>query len=165
MKLPFNPGKRGTQIAVSIVVVLLLAGLATTCRADSYIQFGAGSTIARGETSALDLSVVYPDGLPGDADLQVGMTLIGESTLYGIDMPPQIMWRAQIVEGFGRFDVGLGAAWVRNTDIYNCSGPSFVLSLGYRFKFPVTAFVQHFSNAGSCRPNKGRDMAFLAWRF
>lgn len=163
--VPFNPGKRNTQIAVAIVVVLFVAGLATTCRGESYVQFGAGTTIARGETSALDLAIVYPDG-PADASLLVGATLIGESTLYGLDMPPQIMWRAQIIEGFGRFDVGLGAAWIRNTDIYNCSGPSFALSLGYRFKaLPITVGANHFSNAGSCRPNKGRDFVAVSWRF
>lgn len=163
--VPFNPGNRKTQIGVAIIVLLLIIGLATAARADSYVQFGAGTTLARGETSALDLAVVYPDG-PGDASYLIGVTLVGESTLYGIDMPPQIAWRAQLIEGFGRFDVGLGVAWLRNTDIYNCSGPSFALSLGYRFKvLPVNLSALHFSNAGSCRPNKGRDMLTVAWRF
>jgi hypothetical protein len=163
--VPFNPGKRNTQIGVAIIVVLFVAGLATTCRGESYVQFGVGSTILRGETSVIDLAVVNPNG-PGDSSLLFGATLIGESTLYGLDMPPQIAWRAQIIEGFGRFDVGLGVAWMRNTDIYNCSGPSFALSLEYRFKaLPITASALHFSNAGSCRPNKGRDMVTVSWAF
>ena len=163
--IPFNPGNRKTQIGVALLVLAFVIALASFARADSYVQFGAGSTILRGESSALDLAIVNPNG-PGDSSLLFGATLIGESTLYGLDMPPQIAWRAQIIEGFGRFDVGLGVAWIRNTDIYNCAGPSFALSLGYRFKsLPITASALHFSNAGSCRPNKGRDMVTVAWRF
>lgn len=165
---PTNPKDRKSATLVMIVVALLIAGFATRCRAadDPYIQFGAGSTIMRGETTALDLSVVYPDAAPGDADYAVGITFVGQSSLYGESQRPNFMWRAEIIDGFGRFDVGLGVVYIQNSDIYNSCGANFTLSLAYRLvKLPLTMVVRHFSNGGTCSPNKGRDMVFLAYRF
>lgn len=165
MKLPFNPGNLKTQLAVGALVLLILFGFATKCHsAEPYIQFSAGSTIYRGPATVLDMAVINP-AFAGDTALEVGITLIGESALYG-DQPGQIAWRAQLVDGFGRFDVGLGAAYLRNTDVYNCGGMNFALSLAYQFRFlPITARLGHLSNAGTCRPNKGRDFLTLGWRF
>lgn len=165
MKLPFNPRNPKTQIMVGIVLALFLAGAATTCRGEPLLQFGIGSTIIRGQAPVIDLAVVYPQAGPADSDYVAGLTLIGESDYRG-PQRNQIAWRAGIVEGFGRFDVGIGAAILQNEDAFNSCRMQFVLSLGYRFlRWPVTAGVQHFSNAGTCFPNVGRDMATISWRF
>lgn len=167
MKLPFNPGDKKVQAAVGLVIVLLLAGFATTCHgAEPYAQFGYGRTLVKGETDALDLSIRYPDAGPGDADYAFGVTFIGPSILYGQDQRGNFAWRAEIIDGFGRFDVGLGLAVMQNEDIYNSGRMQFTLSLGYRFqRIPITVGIRHFSNGSTDRPNKGRDVAFVAWRF
>ncbi len=167
MKLPFNPRNPKTQVMVGIVLALLLAGAATTCRsAEPVLQFGIGSAIIRGEAPVIDLAIVYPQAGPGDADYLFGVTLIGESELYGQAQRNQVAWRAGIVEGFGRFDVGIGLAVLQNADVYNSCRLQFALSLGYRpRRWPVSLGLQHLSNSGSCYPNKGRDALLVAWRF
>jgi hypothetical protein len=164
--LPFNPGKPKVQLAVSLVIVLLLLAFASRCHADSYAQFGAGSTVVRGESAIIDLALVYPDAGPRDAAIEVGATFIGTSEHEGAGQRNNFALRAAVVDGFKRFDVGLGVAYLQNTDIYNGSHVNFTLLLGYRFKrLPLTMRLQHFSNGGTQSPNKGRDMLFLAWRF
>ena len=167
MKLPFNPRNPKTQLLVGIVLALFLAGAATTCRgAEPVLQFGIGSAVIRGEAPALDLALVYPEAGPGDADYVLGVTLIGDSELYGQPQRNQVAWRAGVVEGFGRFDVGLGVARLQNEDAFNSCRLQFALSLGYRFvHWPVVVGLQHFSNSGTCSPNKGRDLLMVGWRF
>lgn len=167
MKIPFNTGKKAVQIAVSIVIVTLVAALATQCAyAEPYAQFGYGRTLLKGTADALDLSVRYPDAGPGDADYAVGVTFIGPSQLYGQDQPANFAWRAEVIDGFGYFDVGFGLAVMQNEDIYNSGRMNFVLSLGYRFqRLPITVTLRHFSNGSTSRPNKGRDALLIALRF
>lgn len=166
---PTNQGNPKAQIGVIALIVLLLAGLATKCAAgeNDYSQLGLGGTVARGEAPVMDLTYVYPDAGPKDAVLEAGVTFIGVSATD--DNGPQranFALHVTIVEGLWRFQVGLGAAYLQNTDTYNGSNVNFHLLFGYKMKtLPITWRMQHFSNGGTRSPNKGRDMLLLIWRF
>lgn len=167
MKIPFNPGNRKTQAIVTAVVLLIVAGLATRCRAgDAVAQFSIGAAQIRGETEVADLAILYPDSGPGDAGYAFGVTFMGASTHYGVEQKPNFAVRAELIEGFRRFDVSLGIAYMQNEDIYNSGHGEFTLALGYRFKrWPVVLTIRHFSNGGTNMPNKGRDLALIGWQF
>lgn len=163
--VPFNRGKPGVQMGVLFLLALLVCGFATRCHAaDSYMQMGVGSTIIRGQTAAVDLAVVYPEAIGNDTAVEVGATFIGASQLNG-DQRQNFALRAGVIDGFGRFDVGLGVAYLQNVDTYNGSNLNFSLMLAYRFKVPITVSLRHFSNGGTRSPNKGRDMLLVAWQF
>lgn len=163
--IPFNRGNRKTQLGVALFVILFTLALARWARADEpYVQMGVGSAIVRGEAPLLDLSIVYPGKAPRGADYTFGVTLIGESDYGDRHQRGQIAWRAQLVDGFGKFDLGLGAAYLQNEDIYNSCHLEFSLSAAYRFKWGTLEYL-HFSNAGTCMPNVGRDLLFWAHRF
>lgn len=164
---PTNPGNRKAQIGVIVVIALVLAGLATQCRAaEGYSQFAAGSTIVRGHASAVDLALVYPRIGISDAGAQVGVTFVSESTYKARNQRNQFMWHASLVDGFGNLDVMLGAAYLQNVDIYNGSHTNFMLGVQYRVqRLPVTIIYRHFSNGGTQTPNIGRDMVMIGWRF
>jgi hypothetical protein len=164
---PTNGGNTKTQVLVAVLVLLLVAGLATLARsAEPVAQFSAGRAVMRGETTAMDISVTYPQAGPGDSSYSFGVTFIGGSVHYGRAQRQQFAWRGELIDGFGRFDVGLGIAYVQNDDIYNSCHANFTLSLGYRFRgLPVTVGVRHFSNGGTCSPNVGRDLLLVGWRF
>lgn len=165
MNLPFNPRSPKTQALVAIVLGLFLLGAATTCRgAEPELQFGIGSAWLRGPAPVIDMAVVYPKAGPGDADYLLGVTLVGESKYYQRTQPNQIFWRAQIIEGFGKFDVGIGIAVKQNDDGYNTGPLQFALSIGYRFG-RAGGQELHFSNSGTRYPNAGRDAAIAFWRF
>lgn len=168
LNLPFNPGNWKVQIGVGLVLVLLFTAFATNCRADEtspYVQLGMGSAIVRGPAPVLDLTVVYPHRVK-DASYEFGTTLIAESSFREVQQRNNFAFHASIVDGFGRFDVGLGAAYLQNTDEYNGSNLNFHLILQYQVKtIPVTLRWQHFSNAGTRLPNRGRDMLIAYWRF
>lgn len=158
-----NP--RASQIASFLFVVLLVAAWATKCHGAD-LQFGMGSTIARGATPVLDVAVTTRRGAPLDANWQFGLTLIGSSTYGEVDQPNQAALSALLVDGFGPLDIGLGAVFLQNTDIYNGSHANFALQLAYRFqRLPLTVTVRHWSNAGTVQPNLGRDFVLLSWRF
>lgn len=165
--LPFNPGNWKTQIGVGIALVLLFTMFATTCRSaePAYMQGGIGSAVVRGPAPVIDLTIVYPNRV-NDASYELGATLIGESSFRDANQRNNFALHASIVDGLGRFDVGLGAAYLQNTDEYNGSHLNFHLLLQYRVKtIPLILRWQHFSNAGTQSPNRGRDMVILYWRF
>lgn len=166
-KIPWNPENRQSKIIVLVVVLLLIAGLATTCRsAEKLAQFSIGAAQIRGQTEVADLAVIYPNSGPGDAGYAFGVTFIGASAHYGIEQKPNFAVRAELIEGFRRFDVSLGVAYMQNEDIYNSGHGEFTLALAYRFKrWPVVLTVRHFSNGGTAMPNKGRDLALIGWQF
>lgn len=161
--LPFNQGNRKTQIGVLAVLILLIAAFCTDARAESYASFGAGSTIVRGEAPMVDLTITYPEAGPKDADYAIGVEFIGGSEFNGTQ-PNQFAWRAEVLDGFGKFDVGLGVAYLQNIDTYNGSKTNFTLSLHYRFK-NIRASLRHYSNGGTVKPNKGRDMFYISYVF
>ncbi len=163
LSLPFNPGSWKTQLGVGLVLILLFSALATKCRAaePAYMQGGVGSAVVRGPAPVIDVTIVYPNRVK-DASYELGATLIGESSFRDANQRNNFALHASIVDGLGRFDVGLGAAYLQNTDEYNGSHLNFHLLLQYRFRrWPVVARWQHFSNAGTQSPNRGRDMALL----
>lgn len=163
LNLPFNQGNRKTQLGVLAVLILLLTAFCTTARAEPYASFGVGSTIVRGEAPMVDLTITYPEAGPKDADYAIGVSFIGGSEFNGTQ-PNQFAWRAEVLDGFGRFDVGLGVAYLQNIDTYNGSKTNFTLSLGYRAeKWKVT--LRHYSNGGTVKPNKGRDMLYFSYVF
>lgn len=164
--LPFNQKNRKTQAGVLLVLILLVLGFATQSRAGDFLQFGGGMTVVRGKAPALDVSLVYPEAGPKDAVVEIGATFIGASTHDQKGQGNNFAFRAALVEGFGRFDVGLGAAYLQNADAYNGSNLNFQLLLGYRFKaLPISLRISHFSNGGTRSPNLGRDMLLVLWRF
>jgi hypothetical protein len=164
--LPFNQGNKKTQYGVMLVLALLATAFATRCaKADeSYVYMGGGTTVVRGSAPAIDLAFVYPDAAPYDARLEVGATFIGASTFKGVEQRNNFAFRAAVVDSLGSFDVGIGAAYLQNTDAYNGSNLNFQLILGYRWDRLAVRW-SHFSNGGTRDPNKGRDMILVSWRF
>lgn len=146
------------KLMIGAFVLLLLIALATRCHAQG-IAASAGTTIVRGESPVLTLAYEAP--LVNDTRWWVGATLIGESTLNDQFQRNQFAWHAGVVDGFGKFDIGLGVAYLQNTDTYNGSHTNFALRIGYRFTKRVGLEVLHFSNAGTRSPNKGRDLLML----
>jgi hypothetical protein len=167
-RLPFNPGAPKVQVIVAAVIILFLVAMCARAHAGdtSYAQFGMGATAIRGPTAVIDLSFVYPDAAPKDADLEVGATFIGASEFHDNGQPNNFALRAAIVEHLGATEVGIGAAYLQNTDTYNGSHANFNLILGLAPRsVPLKLRWQHFSNGGTQSPNKGRDMVLVYWVF
>jgi hypothetical protein len=130
--------------------------------------------------------------LVSDARLEYGVLLIGTSTYTGCDKttttPPssfipdpgfkpvtycaapvgeqtnQAAGFVRYVDGYGPIDIGLGLVAMQHEDAYNSGRLNFNLMLGYHHgRFSVR--LNHISNAGSSRPNLGRDMVLVGWSF
>lgn len=160
-------------LAVGALIVLLSIGLCIPqCHAAEqpldapYVQLDVGSTVVRGQAPVLDLTFTEPASVLRHAFWQESLTIIGSSTLNGKAVPNNFALRGLFVDGFGRFDVGLGLAWIDNYLPYNGQHVNFALQLDYRFKvLPVTLTYAHMSDAGTQLPNLGRDIVMLGWRF
>lgn len=140
------------------------------------IDTEAGYTVLRGHTPQFGLTVNFRNllrldtgdqGIKRDFDLQVGVGIIGEYEYKGKLESNQLYVHALVVDGFGRLDLGVGAAYLQNTDQLNGSNANFSLLIGYRFgaRSQVKAYWRHFSNAGTKIPNVGRDFVGLAYSF
>lgn len=166
----FNLNKK-TLIAVLALVALLGLGMAIPqCHGAvldaPYVQLSAGYTVVRGQTPALDLTFTEPAPQLRNAFWQESLTVIGTSTYNGQSVPNNFALRGLFIDGFGRFDVGLGVSWMQNYLPYNGSPFNANLQLDYRFEFlPITVTYTHMSNAGSRLPNLGRDIVLVGWRF
>jgi hypothetical protein len=130
-----------------------------------YVQMSGGYTIIRGQTPVLDLTFTEPAPQLRNAYWQESLTVIGESNFQGMAVPNNFVVRALFVDGFGRFDIGLGLSWMQNPAPYNGSPVNFNLQLAGRLPWDLTLTYTHLSNAGSRTPNLGRDIVLVGRRF
>lgn len=149
------------------IVVAFVAGLvvlfSVKARADQTLALEAGSTVLRGETPTLGFNVGCPGCGPVGTDYEFGFELIGKSSHYR-DNPNVIQLHAQIVDGWKRFELGLGFFWQNVPQEYTCDF-GFHLLARYRFTDRLAVQWRHSSSAGSCRPNAGRDLVSVGWQF
>lgn len=164
MKLPFdNPPV--TTVLILLVLGFLAWAVSTVARSEPRLDAEIGATTVRGPASALVLNLVWPEAGPGDADFQCGLGLISRYHLRQIQQPNQAVAYCALVDGIGRFDVGIGPAYLQNTDLINGSHFNFTLLMRYRFAKKWALTVRHFSNAGTVKPNLGRDVLLLTRDF
>lgn len=161
--------------AIFVFLGLFVAGLALNkCHGKDlgpvdapYVQFDTGAAVIRGPAPVIGVTFAEPASVLPNAFWQESLTIIGTSKFRGQDYPNNAILRGLFVDGFGRFDVGLGVSWMVNPAPYNNpTGFNFNLQLDYRFKtLPLTLTYSHFSIAGMREPNLGRDLVMLGWRF
>lgn len=182
MKTPFGNSPK-MLIYIFVFVTLFLAAALTKCHG-AELGFEGGRAVIRGETPAAALTLTFPHPWyhpetqhfpdyptdwrtnpgPGDADLELGMLLVGAYDINGVTQHNQLIAEAMVVDGFGHFDIGIGPAYLQNEDAINGSHLNFSLKLGYRWH-RVGVVWRHISNAGTKTPNQGRDMVLLTYRF
>lgn len=165
--IPFNQGAPKTQLGVLALIITLVVAFCTHAHAgESRVNLGVGPTVVRGPSAAIELALRWDDAGPRDADFELGTIFIGQSTAQnGEFQRNNFAWYGCVIDGFGKFDVGIGPAFLQNTDNYNGSHVNYTLLLGYRFTEHWNVRYQHFSNGGTQSPNKGRDMIFLRREF
>ena len=161
-----------TTVAVLALVALLVLGMAIPrCHGAEvtdapYVQISGGSTVVRGPAPVLDLTFTEKSPQLRNAFFSESLTVIGTSTFRGQSVPNNFVLRGLFLDGFGRFDVGLGISWMQNPGPYNGSPFNANLQFDYRFRvLPITITYTHLSNAGSRLPNYGRDILLAGWRF
>lgn len=160
MKLFDNPKPVLYGIVLFIVVLLLLFSIRARA---SDLAFEAGSAMVRGETVALGFNVNWREAGPVGTDYEVGFLLSGTSNHFR-DNPNAITMYGALLDGYKNFELGLGFAFTNVDWEYTCN-ETFALLARWRFSERIAAQWRHFSSAGSCKPNAGRDFLTLAWRF
>ena len=152
-----NKGKTG--IIVMVFVALCITAWATKCHGAG-IAVSGGAAVIRGPTAALQVEWQWKSPQSRDAHWETGVTMIGNSTFSGVEQNNTFALNATYVDGFGPVDIGIGPAYLQNTDTYNHEGMNFNLMLGYHHGRYFVHY-NHFSNAGSKTPNLGRDLVMV----
>lgn len=153
-----NPSK--AQIGIFIALSLLILAFATQCRSAD-LSFELGSTVVRGPAPVIGFALTFPGAGPKDADYLCTVHLIGSAGANS----NQAAYQCMLVDGFKKFDVGFGLAYLHHTDEYNGSCLNFGLMLGLRMTDHLVARYRHISNAGMQAPNLGRDYVLVSYRF
>lgn len=154
-----NPSK--SRALVAAIVIFLALGFCTDARS-SELWVEAGATVTRAQAPVLGFVIEWPGAGPTDTDYQVGLHLIGSAD----GMRNQSALSFLLVDGIGRFDVGLGVCLLHHIDEISGSRGNFGLHLAYRFRGNrYAARARHCSNSGQTSPNKGRDLAVIGRRF
>jgi hypothetical protein len=159
-KLFDNP--KPVRIVIVIFVALLLGLFAMKSRG-SELYFDAGSAVVRGETPVIGMNIAWKQQGPANTDYELGFKLIGESKHYR-ENSNQFVVHGLLVDGWKKYEMGLGFAYFNVPSEYACQF-TFSLLMRYRFTDRIHVQAQHFSSAGSCEPNAGRDLLTVGWRF
>lgn len=153
-----------TQTIVGIFVLGLLAAFASRECHGEEVTFAVGSPMVRGAAvPAVDLSWRFASS-ETDAYWQAALTLVGESQYDGATQKANGALQFMYVDGFGPVDLGVGVALLQNTDRYNGSHANFSLKLAYTYRRYFVEY-RHWSNAGTGKPNLGRDILFFGRKF
>ena len=160
-KLFDNP--KPALYAIVVFVGLMLLLFSVKSRGEE-LYFDAGSAVARGETPAIGLNIAWKEAGPVNTDYELGFKLIGSSTYRDEDQSNQFVVHGMLVDGWKNFEMGMGFAYFNVESDYTCQ---FTYSLLARYRFTQRIHLQahHFSSAGSCDPNVGRDVVTFGWRF
>jgi len=161
-KLFDNPKPVVYVICLFVAMMLLLFSIESRGEAKE-LYFDAGSAIVRGETPVIGLNIVWEGAGPKNTDFELGFKLIGEST-YNQDNSNQFVVHGMLVDGWKDLEAGMGFAYFNNKSEYNCQ-TTFSLLLRYNISSRWHVQAHHFSTAGSCKPNPGRDLLTFGYRF
>lgn len=162
MSLFGNPKQQQKYIWIFIAIFAIACGF-STCAKGAEFELAGGVTVVRGTAPVAAATVIWPRQI-GNIDLYAGVVLIGESTYEGERQMNQAFFRAGVTAHIGKFGVTLGAAVPQHADEYTSGRLNFNLGFSYELGKAVTQII-HFSNAGTSKPNKGRDMVLAGWRF
>jgi hypothetical protein len=149
-------------VVIAIFAVLFLTLLAFKARSEELYVSG-GSTVLKGETPTIGLSIAWKGAGPKNTDYEFGFNLIGESTYYKSNSN-QIVLHAMLVDSWKKFELGFGFAYFNVPSEYACQ-KTFTILTRWRFSSRFHIQEQHFSSAGSCSPNLGRDLVTFGYRF
>jgi hypothetical protein len=161
MRLFRNPWQAVVGIVIFLVLFVFL--LNKEARSEE-VYFDAGSAVIRGFTPTIGLNIAWKEEGPKKTDYELGFKLIGDSEFKGEDQSNQFVVHGMLVDGWKNAEMGIGFAYFNVKTEYNCQF-TFSMLGRYRFTDRIHAQWQHFSTAGSCTPNYGRDLLTLGWRF
>lgn len=148
---------------IALFVALMLLLFSVKSRGED-LYFDAGSAVVRGYTPTIGLNIVWHEAGPVNTDYEAGFNLIGQSDYKGEHQPNQFVVHGMLVDGWKNAELGMGFAYFNNQTAYNCQ---FTYSMLARYRFTQDIHIQwhHFSTSGSCKPNLGRDLLTIGYRF
>ena len=161
MKLFNNP--KPVVIAIVIVMALFVAYKAKATE----IELGLTFTSEFNDGYALSLVERFAD------KVDVGVTLVGEQNFKDQAIIPNngrvfVAFVAQKPASWFKIlpsEVGIGAThWVQTNRLIGCQ-QGYTLRLKWRLSANASVGVDHSSNAGICKPNRGQDILTFGWRF
>jgi Lipid A 3-O-deacylase (PagL) len=185
MKIGFR-GRFTSSLAIAIFTELLLFDSGVCDAAENsaesaeesaeeslepVLQTEIGATMVRGSAVAAGASVRWPEAGPRTSDWECGLFLISEYqyTRQQVEatQPTQAIANCLLVGHVVRrwVDFGVGPAYLQNTDFINGSHFNFALLARLRPTERLTVSWRHWSNAGSVKPNLGRDVLLVGWSF
>jgi hypothetical protein len=153
------PHAQAVRWILSGFVLAIIAAWATTCRG-SELAFEGGVQYLRGPAATIAVNVIVPG--PKDASVEAGLFLVGlaPSGQTGV-MGGQVL----VVDGFGKFDLGIGLAYMNREHEQLGTQLNFALLARYWFADNWYVTLRHFSNAGTTQENVGIDLLLVGKRF
>ena len=163
MKLPKLLNNEGaTLAAIALFVALFIWAAARDAKAESVLTLDGGSAMVRGYTPTLGFNVKWPEAGPARTDWEAGFHLSGQSRHHR-DNPNAFTLYGMLVPNVGPVELGFGFAYTNVAWEYACKETTALMA-GYRHA-RWTLRWYHYSSAGSCTPNAGRDFLKIGRSF
>jgi hypothetical protein len=162
MKLFNNPKK---AVALIMLVILLFAAY-------------------KSEATEMELGATYTGEFNGGYGITIIERVFDGKMDIGVALISDQQWENVSVSNNGNFflsyvatrpenwwivlptEVHIGAShWIKTQSPINGCHLGYLLGLKWRVTDHASIGIRHWSNAGTCRPNRGQDILTFGWRF
>jgi hypothetical protein len=127
-------------------------------------EMQGGSAVLRGPAFAAGVDVETQPFISRFVGVRGGMSYVARSIYRGSN-PPQLGASLQLAAGWSRVEVAVGWIALQNSDAYDSGRMNFDLDIDVALVGHWRLRLQHWSNAASSRPNLGRNIALIDYRF
>lgn len=154
-------------LAILGIVLVILLFVSYKAKAT---ELEIGPTYTSGFNGGVGLSVIER---VADGKIDLGVTLLGEQSWENVNVSNNgNVWAAYVAEKPETWvaalpsEVHIGATyWFKaESPISGCQN-GYLLGLKWRLGEQFSVGIRHWSNAGTCPPNRGQDLLTFGWRF
>lgn len=144
------------------VAMLLLFCAPTVHAAD--LMFLGGQTVLRSTTDAFEVTLTEP--YKKGYSFQEAVSYVGQSKYDDwYPQPSKVSAIGRVVKTWHGIFAGLGLSYASRTDLFNGSALNFNEAVGVTIANHLVVQFEHTSNAGIVKPNVGRNLLLVGYRF
>lgn len=138
----------------------------------------------QGNATEMELGATYTGEFNGGFALTINERIFNDKIDVGVTLFSEQNWKDVHVGNNGAFwaafvaqkpeqwwkvlpsEVSIGASsWIKTQSPINGCLLGYTLGLKWRFGDHASVGIRHWSNAGTCPPNRGQDLLNIGWRF
>ena len=148
-----------------LMAAIAIFGMATTGAMAADLKFEGGATLDQGTAAVVGASLaIQKDAIPFGVGTECGAYVIDESQdkLFN---ERQYAAQCLVTKSFGKFNLGLGGAYLEHTDEFNAEPFNGAMKVGFDFTDHFSAQAYHWTDGSDWNLKNGRSFVTLSYKF